>query len=160
MYHACAYKTCSLFFVGGGRGGRGRGRSNHDKSIISTHLSTLSRYLRHYSSSYDNIALFGGFNSEYREDAMHEFCCLLSFASLIKDHTCFKSVENPSFVELILTNMPKSFQNYMVIETGLSDFHKLTVTVLKSSFRKKPHMVIEIIKTFLIQNFAMSLDIF
>ena len=74
---------------------------------------------------------------------MYEFCCLFSFASLIKDHTCFKSVENPSCVDLILTNMQKSFQNSMVIETGLSDFHKLTLTVLKTSFRKKSPKVIQ-----------------
>ena len=65
---------------------------------------------------------------------MHEFCSLFSFASLIKDHTYFKSVKNPSCVDLILINMPKSFQNSMVIETGLSDFHKLTLTVLKTIF--------------------------
>ena len=56
---------------------------------------------------------------------------MFSFVSLItKDHTCFKSVE-------------KSFQNSMVIETGLSDCHKLTITILKTSFRKKPPKVIE-----------------
>ena len=60
------------------------------------------------------------------------FAAFSVFASLIKDHTCFKSVENPSCVDLILTNMPKSFQNSMVIETGLSDFHKLTKTVLNN----------------------------
>ena len=31
----------------------------------------------------------------------------------------------------------------MVIETGLSDFHKLTVTVLKTSFKKKLPKVIQ-----------------
>ena len=36
-----------------------------------------------------------------------------------------------------MTNRPQSFQNSGVIETGLSDFHKLTITVLKTSFRKK-----------------------
>ena len=30
-----------------------------------------------------------------------------------------------------------SFQNTSVIETGLSDFHKLTVTVMKMSFSKQ-----------------------
>ena len=71
---------------------------------------------------------------------MHEFCFLFSFASLIKDHTCFKSVENPSCIDLILTNMPKSFQNPMVIETGLSDFHKLTKSkeINVFPFSKKP----------------------
>ena len=74
---------------------------------------------------------------------MHEFCSLFNFFSLIKDPTCFKSVENPSCIDLILTNRPKSFQKSMVIETGLSDFHKLTITVLKTSFRKKPPKVIQ-----------------
>ena len=74
---------------------------------------------------------------------MHEFCSLFNFVSLIKDSTCFKSVENPSCIDLILTNRPKSFQKSLVIETGLSDFHKLTITVLKTSFRKKPPKVIQ-----------------
>ena len=74
---------------------------------------------------------------------MEGFCSLFCFSSLIKDHTCFKSVENPSCVDLILTNRSKSFQNSMVVETGLSDFHKLTVTVLKTTFRKKSPEVIQ-----------------
>ena len=41
-----------------------------------------------------------------------------------------------SCIDLILTNIQKRFQNFSIIETGLSDFHKLTVTVLKSYFRK------------------------
>ena len=37
-----------------------------------------------------------------------------------------------------MTNRPHSFQNSTVLETGLSDFHKLTVSVLKTTFRKMP----------------------
>ena len=42
--------------------------------------------------------------------------------SLIKQPTCFKNPENPSCIDLILTNKPNSFQTKCVIETGLSDF--------------------------------------
>ena len=119
------------------------GTYNPDTSQISNHLSTLSRYLCHYSSSYENIVILGDFNGEYREEAMEGFCSLFCFSSLIKDHTCFKSVENPTCVDLILTNRSESFQNSMVVETGLSDFHKVTVTVLITSFRKKPPKVIQ-----------------
>ena len=101
------------------------GSYNPDTSQISNHLSTLSRYLCHYSSSYENIVILGDFNSEYREEAMEGFCSLFCFSSLINDHTCIKSVENPSCVDLILTNRSKSFQNSMVVETGLSDFYSL-----------------------------------
>ena len=44
--------------------------------------------------------------------------------------------ENPTCADLILTNSPRNFQNSSVFETGLSDFHKLTITVLKQYFPK------------------------
>ena len=39
----------------------------------------------------------------------------------------FKYPENPSYIDLILTNSLYSFQNSCVIETALSDFHKIIV---------------------------------
>ena len=112
------------------------GSYNPDKSMISTHLATLTKILCYYSPSYDNIILIGDFNCEYREDSMYGFCSLFNFASLIKDYTCYKSVENPSCIDLILTNRPKCFQNYMVIETGLNtNFESVVqeIFALKSS---------------------------
>ena len=62
--------------------------------------------------------------------------------SLIKDPTCFKNPENLSYIDLILTNSPYSFQNSYVIETGLLDFHKMIVSVMKTTFQKlKPRIV-------------------
>ena len=50
-------------------------------------------------------------------------------------------MENPSCINLILTNRPCSFQNSCVIETGLSDFHKI-VSVMKTTFQKlKPRII-------------------
>ena len=50
--------------------------------------------------------------------------------------TCYKNPDKPTYIDLILTNCPGSFQNSCVIETGLSDFHKMIVTVMKASYRK------------------------
>ena len=36
----------------------------------------------------------------------------------------------------MLTNRQRGFQNSCAIDTGLSDFHKMTVTLLRSSFLK------------------------
>ena len=47
---------------------------------------------------------------------------------LIKDAICYKNPENPSCINLILTNNPNSFQNSGVTEADLSDFYKMTVT--------------------------------
>ena len=65
------------------------------------------------------------------------FCNTYNFKSLVKEPTCFKSIENPSCVDLILSNKSLCFQDTVVIETGLSDFHKLTVTQMKSTFQKQ-----------------------
>ena len=43
-----------------------------------------------------------------------------------------------------LTNSVQSFQNSCALETGLSDFHKMTVTVLNSNLEKnkiKPYLI-------------------
>ena len=50
--------------------------------------------------------------------------------------TSFKNPEKPSCIDLILTNCPRSFQNCSAIETGLLDFYKLVVTVMKITYKK------------------------
>ena len=57
--------------------------------------------------------------------------------NLIKDNACFKNPDKPSCIDLIITNGPKCFQNSVTLETGLSDFHKMTLTVIKSILQKK-----------------------
>ena len=119
------------------------GTYNPNKSMISSHLDTLGKNLSHYLSSYDNVILLGDLNSEVKEEAMSEFCSIFNLTSLIKKPTCFKNPENPSCIDLILTNRPHSFQNSYILESGLSDFHKLTITVLKTSYRKKPPKLVQ-----------------
>ena len=43
---------------------------------------------------------------------------------------------NPVCIDLILTNVPRSFQSTCVVETGLSDFHLMTLTVMGKHFKK------------------------
>ena len=45
-------------------------------------------------------------------------------------------------IDLIVTNRPRSFCNSDSLETGLSDFHKLIVTVLKTFFKKQSSKII------------------
>ena len=47
-----------------------------------------------------------------------------------------------------LTNNPNSFQNAMKLSTGLSDFHKVAVTVLKYTFSKSKPKEITYYKNF------------
>ena len=79
------------------------------------------------------------------EDAMGDFCGIYNFKNLVKKTTCYKNLDNPSCIDLILTNRQNSFRDTKVIETGLSDFHKLTATVLKVYFKKQPPKIISYI---------------
>ena len=70
---------------------------------------------------------------------LEEFCVS---HNLIKQPTCFKNLDNPTLIDHILTNHPKSFHSSSVYETPLSDFHKLTLTVLKTFHVKhKPKII-------------------
>ena len=51
---------------------------------------------------------------------MEQFCVSYNLKSLIKEPTCFKSVGNPSCIDLILTNHPKCFQNSGIKEGSLN----------------------------------------
>ena len=78
----------------------------------------------------------GDFNIELKEANMKTFCNQYKLKALNEEPTCFKNYTNPSCIDLYLTNCPKSFQSTLTIETGLSDFNKLIVTVLKVKHEK------------------------
>ena len=93
-------------------------------------------------SNYDKFLLAGDFNVQEEENSLQEFLDDFSAKNLVKEQTCFKSLENPSCINLFVTNSYQSFQNTMTISTGLSDFHCMVVTVLKTTFPKaKPKVV-------------------
>ena len=57
--------------------------------------------------------------------------------NLIKEPTCFKNPNNPSSIGLMLTNRKGSFCDSRALETGLSDCHKMNVSVVKMYIKKK-----------------------
>ena len=78
----------------------------------------------------------GDFNAALDNAVLKDFFNLYNLTNLINKATCYKNPNNPSCIDLLLTNFLKYFQNSSVIETGLSDFHKMVVTVMKTNFRK------------------------
>ena len=110
---------------------------NPSKNQIKNQLSFLSKCMDYYLPLYDNIIVMGDFNSEPTETYMNEFIKIYDLKNLVNEPTCYKNLTNPSCIDLILTNRSKSFQNTVVVETGLSDFHKMTITIMKTYFKKK-----------------------
>ena len=94
------------------------------------------------SSTYENFLLLGDFNAEPTTTTVSDFCEIYNLKNIIKDKTCFKNPSAPTCIDLMITNRPRSFQHSMVVETGLSDFHKMCVTVMKTYYNKqKPSIV-------------------
>ena len=101
----------------------------------------LGKAIDHYSEKYENFILVGDFNAVETDQEINDFMNLFDLKNLVREPTCFKS-GNPRCIDLILTNRGRNFQQTTAVETGLSDFHKLVVTVLKASFDKqKPNVV-------------------
>ena len=96
-----------------------------------------------YSSKYDNFIVLGDFNGETSNTTISEFCATNNLNNIIKEPICFKNLKNSTSIDLILTNRPKCLQNSNVFDPGLSDFDKLTFTVLKAYFQKQKAKVIK-----------------
>ena len=73
---------------------------------------------------------------------MKYFCDNYNLKSLIKQPTCYKNPDNPTCIDLLLTNAPRNFQSTCVLETGLPDFHLMTLTVMRKSFERLQPRVI------------------
>ena len=115
---------------------------NPKRTQISNHLAELSKCTDLYSTKYDQLLFLGDFNAGLEDASIKNLCSRYNFTSMINKPTCFKNLDKPSCIDLILTNCSRSFQNSCVIETGLSDFHKLVVTVLKTTYKKsKPKII-------------------
>ena len=61
---------------------------------------------------------------------MSKFFCKCGSKNLVQGKICFKNADNPSYLDLFITN-------------GLSDFHRMIMNVLKSNFSQvKPKEII------------------
>ena len=102
----------------------------------------MGKVLDKYSQIYDRFLITGDFNAEDSEPCLSQFLFAHDAVNIVKENTCFKSLNNPSCIDLFITNSPLSFQNTVAISTGLSDFHKMVVTVMKMKFKKnKPREI-------------------
>ena len=81
---------------------------NPNKNAIKNHLEILYKGLALYSSKYENFVVLGDLNIGMVNSDMTVFCDTYGLRCLIKEPTCYKTPENPSSIDLILTNMVKN----------------------------------------------------
>ena len=90
---------------------------------------------------------------------MSDLCDNFSLSNLVNSVTCVKSQSGTS-IAVMLTNRPRSFHNTSLIETGLSDCHKMIVSAFRAFFKKLPAKVIKYrnYKTFDQNEFLRNID--
>ena len=76
------------------------------------------------------------FNAEESRPCLSQFLYEYNVKNIVKENTCFKNALNPSCIDLFITNSPLSFQNIIAVSNGLSDFHRMVITIMKMSFKK------------------------
>ena len=135
---------------------------SYDSDIdnISNCLHNLNKGLEVYRKHYNNLLILGDFNSELKDSSLNDFSNVKDLKSLKKELTCFKNSKKLSVIDFFLMNRSRYFQNISAIETGISDFHKLLVTVLKMFYKKLKPKIIQYrnYKTFNEQFFRIELD--
>ena len=115
---------------------------NPNRINVATHLGETGKALDTYSKKYENTLLISDFNVEQNEANMKVFWNQYKLKSLNKDPTCFKNVNKLSCIDLLLTNNSKCFENCLTLETGLSDFHKLIATIMKTKQVRLPPKIV------------------
>ena len=81
---------------------------NAQKENIGSFLDKLSGEVDKHLAKYENLLMLGDWNSTVKEAGMANFCDTYNLKNLIKEPTCFKSTENPSSIDIILTNKTQS----------------------------------------------------
>ena len=116
---------------------------NTKKNLIANHLNCIGRNLDSQLGQFKNFIHMGDFNVEPNDVNMKDFCQIYGCKNIVKGKTCFKNPINPTCIDLIIANRPKSFQESKVIEIGLSEFHKMSLTVMKVFCNKQKPKIIQ-----------------
>ena len=89
---------------------------------------------------YGNFILLADLNSEPKEQIVQDFC--QARENIIKEKSCFKNPANPSYIDLFITNRPACFQGSVNIETGLFNFHKVSLSMMNVFCKKRPPNIV------------------
>ena len=73
---------------------------------------------------------------ERNDRAISVFSDTFDLKNIFKEPTSYKNPNQHSCIDIILTYKLQSFQHSCAIEKVLSDFDKMTVTVVKTFFKK------------------------
>ena len=91
----------------------------------------LSQLADNFVHSSNLTIFFGDINYDmFKDNILCDICDVYDLKNSVHGPTCFKG-ENPTLLDVFLTNKPNSFCNFINIDTGISYFHNLTGVISK-----------------------------
>ena len=124
----------------------------------SSFLNELYNAITFYSTLYKTCVFLGDLNIVWDNTQLQNFCECFLLEHLIKKPTCYKG-DTPTGIDHIITNIPKRFMKSIVLETGISDHHKMITTFFRSTFAKgkRKTFYYRCYKKFNLEQFQMKL---
>ena len=95
----------------------------------SDYLQRIENGTNYNTRTYENVTLRGDLNVQISDTIVGSFCAIHKFSRLLQELSCCKNLKNQTCIDLITFNFPKDFQEFPILETGLSDFHEMILTV-------------------------------
>ena len=77
---------------------------NPNKNLISNHLKELGKQLDTITTKYEKVLILGDFNATPENQTVKDFCHVHNLDHLINEPTCYKNPNNPSCIDLMITN--------------------------------------------------------
>ena len=95
-------------------------------NVNNAHLkSAIEEMMNKCNLESEYVYFIGDMNVNFgnNNNALTETLNSFDLKQMIKDPTCFKSIQNPTLIDIIITSRPKSIVKTMNIPLGISDFH-------------------------------------
>ena len=128
-------------------------------------FNELNETLSKAVNSYENLIVIGDQNIDVSDlvkdgnNYLSHFVFTFSQLNLINRKTCYKNASGTA-IDIMLTNKPHCFQKKSTVVIGLSDFQKMIISCLKTTFKKIPpkKVIFRDYKKFDEPNFLHHLD--
>ena len=91
-----------------------------------------------------NIVILGDLNVNFNDaqNQLQDELDIYALSNIVNGPTCFKSVSNPSLVDVILTNNTRKFHPSLNVDIGVSDHHTMVLAATKMYAPKSDKKVI------------------
>ena len=90
-------------------------------------ITVMSKLFDRFLTEVRSVFIAGDINIDMNctPRSFCDFMDMYNLVNIVDKPTCFKSVENPSLIDVVLTNTPKRLASHLNVGIGVSDHHNI-----------------------------------